>query len=82
MKINWKVRLKNRTFLAALAALLVTFVYDLLAILGIVPGVEQSVVMSLINTVLTLLVGVGVLVDPTTHGMADSDMAMTYNEPK
>ena len=80
--INWKVRFKNRTFLAALLALVVTFVYDLLAIVGIVPSVEESVVMSLINTVLTLLVGVGVLVDPTTHGLGDSEQAMTYEQPK
>lgn len=82
MSINWTVRLKNRTFLAALAALIITFIYDLLSLLGIAPGVEESVVMTLINTVLTLLVGVGVLTDPTTAGIGDSAQAMTYDEPK
>lgn len=82
MKINWTVRFKNKTFLAALLALVVTFVYDLLALLGFMPSVDESMVMTLINTVLTLLVAVGVLADPTTKGMGDSDIAMTYIEPK
>lgn len=80
--INWGVRLKNKTFLAALAALVITFIYDLLALLGIVPGVDESVVTTLMNTVLTLLVGVGVLTDPTTKGVGDSAQAMGYSEPK
>lgn len=80
--INWRVRLKNKTFLAALAALVITFIYDLLALLGIAPGVDESVVTTLMNTVLTLLVGVGVLTDPTTKGVGDSAQAMTYSEPK
>lgn len=82
MKINWTVRFKNKTFLAALVALVVTFVYDLLAMFDIVPKVGEDMVMSLCNTVLTLLVAVGVLADPTTKGLADSDNAMTYIEPK
>lgn len=82
MKINWTVRFKNKTFLAALLALVITFIYDLLALLGIAPSVDESVVVTLANTVLTLLVGVGVLTDPTTKGMSDSAQAMTYEEPK
>ena len=82
MKINWTVRFKNKTFLAALLALVVSFVYDMLALFGIVPGVDESVVMTLCNTVLTLLVGVGVLADPSTKGLVDSERAMTYDEPK
>lgn len=82
MKINWAVRLRNKTFLAALLALVTTFIYDLLAVLGIAPSVDESVMMSLCNTVLTLLVGIGVLVDPTTRGIGDSETALTYREPK
>lgn len=82
MKINWTVRMKNKTFLAALAALVITFVYDVFALLGLAPGVDENTVLTLVNTLLTLLVGVGVLVDPTTAGMSDSAQAMTYSEPK
>ena len=82
MKINWTVRFKNKTFLAALMALVVSFDSDMPALFGVVSGVAENVVLTLCNTVLTLLVGVGVLADPTTKGLADSDRAMQYQEPK
>ena len=81
MKINWKVRLRNKTWLAALLALIVSFVYDLLAMWEIIPPVTQDWVMSLVQTVLTVLAMLGVVIDPTTQGVADSDRAMLYDEP-
>lgn len=81
MKINWKVRFRNKTWLAALIALVVSFAYDLLAMLEIVPAVDEAWLMSLIQTVLTVLTMLGVVIDPTTQGVADSDRAMLYDEP-
>lgn len=81
MKINWKVRLRNKTWLASMLALIVTFVYNLLAMLEIAPTVTEDWVMGIISTVLTLLTALGVLIDPTTQGVADSDRAMLYVEP-
>ena len=81
MKINWKVRLRNKTWLASLLALVVTFVYNLLAMLEIAPAVTEDWVMGIISTVLTLLTALGVLIDPTTHGVQDSERAMLYVEP-
>ena len=81
MKINWKIRLKNRTWLAAALALLVTFVFDVLALFEIAPAITQDNVMQLITIVLTVLSGLGVIIDPTTQGMADSERAMNYTAP-
>ena len=81
MKINWKVRLRNKTWLASLLALVVTFVYNLLAMLEIAPAVTEDWVMGIISTVLTLLTALGVLIDPTTQGVQDSERAMLYVEP-
>lgn len=81
MKINWKVRLRNKTWVASLLALIVTFAYDLLAMLEIVPAVSEEWVIGVIQTVLTLLTALGVLIDPTTQGVQDSDRAMLYVEP-
>ncbi len=78
MKINWKVRLRNKTWLASILALAVSFVYDLLAMLEVVPPVAEDWLMSLIQTVLTLLTALGIVIDPTTEGVQDSDRAMTY----
>ena len=81
MKINWKVRFRNKTWLAAALALLVTFVFDILALFEIAPAVTQDNVMQMVTVVLTLLTGLGVLIDPTTQGMKDSDRAMQYTAP-
>lgn len=81
MKINWKVRIRNGVFLASSAALLVSFLYDVLALLGIVPGVEEQTVLALCETVLKILAMAGIITDPTTKGLSDSDRAMTYKHP-
>lgn len=81
MKINWKVRLHNKTFLASLISLVIVFVYNLLQLLEITPQVDQNVIMQLVEGVLTILGMVGVITDPTTAGLTDSDRAMTYIEP-
>ena len=78
MKINWKVRLRNKTWLTAMLALIVSFIYDLAAMLGLTPAVEQSWLMHLLQTILTLLTALGVVIDPTTEGAGDSERAMTY----
>lgn len=81
MKINWKVRLRNKAWLMSIIALIITFVYDLLAMLEIVPTVTEEWIMGIVQTALTLLTALGVLIDPTTQGVADSERAMLYVEP-
>jgi len=78
MKINWKVRLRNRVWLTTLLAAVCAFVFDILAMLDVVPAVTEDVVMQLISTVMTMLGMLGVVIDPTTEGAADSDRAMQY----
>lgn len=78
MKINWRVRLRNKTWLAAMLALLTGFIYDLLALLGMAPAVEESWLLQLGETLLTLLTALGVVIDPTTKGAGDSERAMEY----
>ena len=78
MKINWKVRLRNKTWLTAVIALVVGFIYDLLAMVEVVPPMSKDWLMGLMQTILTLLTALGVVIDPTTEGAGDSDRAMTY----
>lgn len=80
--INWTVRLRNKTWLASMLALIVTFVYDMLAMLDVMPPVGEEWVLDVINTALMLLGMMGVVTDPTTKGMGDSAQALTYTEPK
>lgn len=78
MKINWKVRLRNRVWLTTLLATLCAFVFDLLAMLDVAPAVTEDVVMQAITALLTLLSALGVVIDPTTEGAGDSERAMGY----
>lgn len=81
MKINWKVRFKNSVWLGSFISLIVGFVYNMLSLFEIFPSVTQNAVMQVINNVLTFLGLIGVLVDPTTAGLSDSNRAMSYEEP-
>lgn len=81
MVVNWKVRFKNKTWLTSFIALIVSFVFDLLAMFDVFPVVTQSMVMQLVNIALMVLGAVGVVTDPTTPGANDSARAMTYVEP-
>ena len=80
-KINWKVRFKNKVWLGSFLSLIVGFVYSMLALFDVFPEVTQSLVLQLLNQVLTFLGLIGVIVDPTTAGLEDSDRAMSYAEP-
>lgn len=81
MKMNLKLRLKNKATLAALIAAAVAFIYQILGIVGVVPAVAQNDVIQNVGIVLNLLVALGILTDPTTKGIKDSDRAMTYEKP-
>ena len=81
MKLNWKVRFKNKVWLGSFLSLIVGFVYSMLALFDVFPEVTQSLVLQLMNQVLTFLGLIGVIVDPTTAGMGDSERAMQYIEP-
>ncbi len=78
MKINWKVRLRNRAWLASMIALIVSFAYDLLEMLECIPPFPEDWLLNLVQTLLTLLTALGVVIDPTTEGAMDSDRAMKY----
>ena len=80
--MNWRLRIKNKTVLAALVSALVTFVYTVLATLEIVPSIQQDQIIGSFGIILNLLTTLGVLVDPTTEGVQDSSRAMNYEEPK
>ena len=82
MKLNWKVRFKNKLWLGSFLSLIVGFVYSMLALFNVFPEVTQSLVLQLMNKALTFLGLIGVIVDPTTAGIGDSERAMGYEEPR
>lgn len=82
--INWKVRIKNINFwltiipatllLAQVVASVFGFTLDL--------GDLGNKLIAVVNAVFGIMAILGVVNDPTTAGLTDSNMAMTYDEPK
>lgn len=79
MKINIKARLKNKTFVISSSVLIISFIYGLLSAFGIIPRISEEQVTDLMYMAVNILALLGVVVDPTTEGIGDSDRALTYN---
>lgn len=72
--INWKLRLQRADFWVALVGLLTLLAQQL--------GFElPSNIAGITNTVLSIAVLVGLVTDPTTDGLSDSQRAMSYEKP-
>jgi phi LC3 family holin len=76
--INIKARLKNKVFLVAIIPLFVALVYQVLSIFKIVPAISEETIINVLLGIVEALAMLGVLADPTTEGLADSERAMTY----
>jgi phi LC3 family holin len=84
MNINWKVRIRNKTFWLALIPALLLLVQVVAAPFGYKWdfGVLNQQLAAIINAVFALLSILGVVNDPTTAGSSDSAQALTYEEPR
>lgn len=82
MKINWKVRLKKKTFWVAIISAILLFVQQVSAAFNYDITVYTNQITNIINSLLGVLVLLGVIQDPTTSGLNDSVQAQQYNEPK
>ena len=83
MKINLLVRLKNKAFWLALVPALLLVVQTVASLFGyncdfVVLNQQIAAIINAIFAVLTIL---GVVVDPTTAGLSDSQRALSYTEP-
>ena len=81
--INWKIRLMNKQFWLSLIPALALCAQAIAAVFGWEIDLTTAVgkLLTVVNTVFALLVVLGVVVDPTTAGIGDSDRALSYNEP-
>lgn len=84
MKINWKVRIKNKAFWVAIIPATLLLAQQVLQMFGITfdyTGISQQLI-KIVGTVFCVLAILGVVNDPTTAGISDSEKAMTYEKPK
>lgn len=82
--INWRVRINNKQFwLTLIPALFLLF-----QAVGAPFGYQWDFVVlnqqlaAIINAAFGVLAILGIVTDPTTAGIEDSALAMTYEEPK
>lgn len=82
--INWKVRIKNKLFWLSIIPALLLLIQSLASVFGYNFDFTelQSKLLAVVEAVFTVLVILGIVTDPTTEGMQDSKLALTYEEPK
>jgi phi LC3 family holin len=81
--INWQIRWQNKAFWVSLIPMVLLLVQQVAAIFGITLdfGVLEEQLIAVIGTVFALLALLGIVVDPTTEGIGDSDRALGYTQP-
>ena len=84
MSINWKVRIKNKTLWLALIPAVLLLAQQVAGLFGVALdfGQIKDQLVAIVGTVFALLAILGIVADPTTAGVGDSEQAMTYTEPK
>lgn len=87
--INWKVRFKNWSWVAGFVSQIMIVIQMVLVGLNTIGITDfqltdeiQAWVLTLCNAIFVLLSMLGLVQDPTTAGLEDSEQAKLYNEPK
>lgn len=81
--INWKTRIRNKAFWLALVPAVLVLVQVCAAPFGYnwdFAGL-QSQLIAIVNAIFVLLAILGIVVDPTTEGIGDSERALGYEKP-
>ncbi len=83
-KINWNVRVHNKTFWVSLVPASLLLVQTGAAVFGVTLEVDNlgDRLLAVANAAFAVLAILGVVNDPTTKGISDSEQAMSYTEPK
>lgn len=82
--INWAVRIKNKSFWLTLIPAVILLVQAVAALFGFqleLEGIQQQI-LDIVNAAFAVLAVLGIVTDPTTKGIGDSQQALTYNKPK
>ena len=84
VRVNWLVRLKNKTFWLSFIPALLLLVQVIASVFGysLDLGELGNKLLAVVNAVFALLSVLGIVTDPTTSGVSDSERAMGYTEPK
>ena len=81
--INWKVRVKNKAFWVALIPAIILVVQLVAGLFGWSIDLTDisGKLVAIVDAVFAVLTILGIVQDPTTKGIKDSERALTYKEP-
>ena len=80
--MNFILRLKNKATLTAIVGAILLFIKQITEAFGVDLSTQIEQVSGLIGAIITFLVGIGVVTDPTTVGVKDSGITKTYAKPR
>ena len=84
MKINWMVRIKNKNFWLSLIPAVLLLIQVIAAVFGFTLDLGDlgNKLLAVVNALFAVLAILGIVTDPTTAGVSDSNQALSYAEPK
>lgn len=82
--INWIIRIKNKNFWISLIPAVLLLVQVVAAVFGFTLELGElgDKLLAVVNALFAVLTILGIVTDPTTAGVGDSKLAMTYTKPK
>ena len=82
--INWIVRIKNKNFWISLIPAVLLLVQVVAAVFGFTLELGElgDKLLAVVNALFAVLTILSIVTDPTTAGVGDSKLAMTYTKPK
>lgn len=84
MKINWKVRIRNKNFWITVIPAVLLLIQAVAAVFGFTLDLGDigNKLITVVNSAFGVLAILGIVTDPTTNGISDSPQALTYDRPK
>ena len=82
-KINWLVRIKNKAFWLAIIPAIALVAQAVAAVFGYTIDLSTMVgkLQVVVDAIFAVLVILGIVIDPTTNGISDSQRALGYEAP-
>ena len=82
--MNWLVRVKNKNFWLAIIPAVLLLIQAVAGVFGYTLDLGEvgDRLVEVVNALFVVLTILGIVVDPTTEGVGDSELAMSYEVPR
>lgn len=80
MKINWKIRFRKKSFITAFFSAVMLLAQQIAHVIGYDITAVSTEITAIFNSILGILVLLGVVLDPTIQGLGDSEYSLNKEE--